>query len=227
MRDISSGRRGGLRSGTNRAKGRTYEQLYNEAKHLGIEFVEVTPDRVVARLKVHERLMTVTGTVTSTPGTYYLYLGRAGSGVNESPRFLAASYYTSAGVQNGTTGSTTNSTNFGFGDTAVLTSGTGSANFVTGSKADAIIVVPATAILYAPYGDSVFVLSGDEPPLTAEQRFVRIGERRGDFVIVTKGLEPKEKVVSSGAFKLRNGMKVLVDNTLAPRAELEPRPENR
>jgi hypothetical protein len=35
--DISSGRRGGLRSGTNRPKGRTYEQLYNEAKHLGIE----------------------------------------------------------------------------------------------------------------------------------------------------------------------------------------------
>jgi len=37
IEDISSGRRGGLRSGTNRPKGRTYEQLYNEAKHLGIE----------------------------------------------------------------------------------------------------------------------------------------------------------------------------------------------
>jgi hypothetical protein len=35
--DISSGRRGGLRSGTNRAKGRTREQLYNEAKNLNIE----------------------------------------------------------------------------------------------------------------------------------------------------------------------------------------------
>ena len=37
VKDISSGRRGGLRSGTNRPKGRTYEQLYNEAKDLGIE----------------------------------------------------------------------------------------------------------------------------------------------------------------------------------------------
>jgi plasmid stabilization system protein ParE len=35
--DISSGRRGGLRSGTNRPKGRTKEQLYNEAKKLGVE----------------------------------------------------------------------------------------------------------------------------------------------------------------------------------------------
>ena len=35
--DISSGRRGGLRSGTNRAKGRTRDQLYAEAKKLGIE----------------------------------------------------------------------------------------------------------------------------------------------------------------------------------------------
>ena len=35
--DISSGRRGGLRSGTNRPKGRTKDQLYNEAKHMGIK----------------------------------------------------------------------------------------------------------------------------------------------------------------------------------------------
>jgi hypothetical protein len=35
--DISSGRRGGLRSGTNRAKGRTRDQLYEEAKHLNID----------------------------------------------------------------------------------------------------------------------------------------------------------------------------------------------
>ena len=36
-RDLPSGRRGGQRSGTNRPKGRTKEQLYNEAKHMGIE----------------------------------------------------------------------------------------------------------------------------------------------------------------------------------------------
>ncbi len=36
-RDLSSGRRGGLRSGTRRERGRTKEQLYNEAKRMGIE----------------------------------------------------------------------------------------------------------------------------------------------------------------------------------------------
>ncbi len=92
---------------------------------------------------------------------------------------------------------------------------------------DSVLVVPATAILYAPYGDSVFVLKGDKAPLTVEQRFVRLGERRGDFVTIAEGLEANEKIVSSGAFKLKNGAKVNVDNTLAPRAELEPHPENR
>lgn len=92
---------------------------------------------------------------------------------------------------------------------------------------DPVRVVPASAIIYAPYGDSVFVIKGEQAPFTVEQRFVRIGDRRGDFVAVLEGLDPKETVVSTGAFKLKNGMTVVVDNTLAPRAELEPQPENR
>jgi membrane fusion protein (multidrug efflux system) len=94
-------------------------------------------------------------------------------------------------------------------------------------RARPVLVVPATAVLYAPYGDSVFVLKGDRPPLAVEQRFVRVSERRGDFVVISSGLKEHEQVVSSGGFKLRNGAKVVVDNALAPRAELEPQPENR
>ena len=92
-----------------------------------------------------------------------------------------------------------------------------------------LLIIPATSVLYAPYGDSVFVLEEEKgeatkPALVAHQRFVRVGERRGDFVAVTSGLNPGETVVSSGAFKLRNGQAVAVNNALAPHAELAPQP---
>jgi membrane fusion protein, multidrug efflux system len=93
----------------------------------------------------------------------------------------------------------------------------------------AVLAIPATAVLYAPYGDSVFVLerkadSAGKEITVARQQFVRLGERRGDFVAVTSGLSPGEAVASSGAFKLRNGAAVLVNNALAPHAELDPLP---
>lgn len=95
-----------------------------------------------------------------------------------------------------------------------------------------VLVIPATAVLYAPYSDSVFVV--EEKPdektgksgLTIRQQFVRLGEKRGDFVAVTSGLKGGETLVSTGAFKLRNGQAVVVDNTLAPRFQLAPQPEN-
>jgi membrane fusion protein (multidrug efflux system) len=90
------------------------------------------------------------------------------------------------------------------------------------------LVVPATAVLFAPYGDSVFVIErkdqGGKPTDVVQQKFVRLGERRGDFVAVTSGLEPGESVVSAGAFKLRNGMAVAVNDALAPKPELAPKP---
>ncbi|MFN0064444.1 MAG: efflux RND transporter periplasmic adaptor subunit [Myxococcaceae bacterium] len=100
---------------------------------------------------------------------------------------------------------------------------------VLSPEARQVTVIPATAVLYAPYGDSVYVLEQQPGPdgktgLVARQRFVRLGERRGDFVAVVSGLEPDETVVSSGAFKLRNGMSVVVNNALAPAAELAPKP---
>ncbi len=100
---------------------------------------------------------------------------------------------------------------------------------VLSAARQAVLLVPATAAIYAPYGDSVFVLeptaeAGKPPGLVARQRFVRLGERRGDLVAVVSGLKAGETVVSSGAFKLRNGAAVVVRNEQAPGAELDPRP---
>jgi membrane fusion protein (multidrug efflux system) len=95
-----------------------------------------------------------------------------------------------------------------------------------------VLLVPATAAIYAPYGDSVFVLessaeAGKPPATVARQRFVRLGERRGDLVAVVSGLKAGETVVSSGAFKLRNGVTVAVHDDQAPDAQLDPRPVDR
>jgi membrane fusion protein (multidrug efflux system) len=94
-----------------------------------------------------------------------------------------------------------------------------------------VVTVPATAVLFAPYGDSVFAIQerkeeGGKVTAVAHQKFIRTGERRGDLVAVAEGLTPGETVVSSGAFKLRNGAAVAVDNTLAPEAKLAPRPRD-
>ena len=95
-----------------------------------------------------------------------------------------------------------------------------------------VLLVPATAAVYAPYGDSVFVLeqtaeAGKPPGLVARQRFVRLGQRRGDLVAVVAGLKRGEQVVSAGAFKLRNGAAVVVRDDPSPKAELDPRPVDR
>jgi membrane fusion protein, multidrug efflux system len=92
-----------------------------------------------------------------------------------------------------------------------------------------VLIIPATAILYAPYGDSVFVLeekrdASGKTSLVARQSFVRLGARRGDFVEVATGLSAGQRIASSGVFKLRNGAAVVVNEGLAPAAELNPRP---
>ena len=56
------------------------------------------------------------------------------------------------------------------------------------------------------------------------QQFVRVGEARGDFVAITKGLKAGETVVGTGVFKLRNGMAVTINNDLAPKPQLNPNP---
>jgi membrane fusion protein (multidrug efflux system) len=94
-----------------------------------------------------------------------------------------------------------------------------------------VLLIPATAVLGAPFGDSVFIV--EEKPtddgiklFVLRQQFVRIGEKRGDFVSVLSGLNAGESVVSTGVFKLRNGQTVVVDNRLTPEFKLDPRPEN-
>jgi len=90
--------------------------------------------------------------------------------------------------------------------------------------------IPATAVLHAPYGDSVFIVEpgkeGKESK-TLRQQFVRLGERLGDFVAVAEGVKEGETVVSTGVFKLRNKQPVVVDNRLAPSFREDPAPENR
>ncbi len=86
------------------------------------------------------------------------------------------------------------------------------------------LVIPATAVVYAPYGDSVFTIEEKDKQLVAKQKFVRLGERRGDLVAVVSGLQAGETVVSSGAFKLHTGSTLALRNDLAPTAELSPHP---
>ena len=104
-------------------------------------------------------------------------------------------------------------------------------NVVLPTKAD-VLAISATAVQYAPYGDTVFVVEDGKDPQTGKpiktlrQQVVRLGATRGDFVAVLDGLKPGEMVVTSGAFKLRPGMPVVIDNTLAPKPQLNPTPHN-
>ena len=92
------------------------------------------------------------------------------------------------------------------------------------------LVVPGTAVSYAPFGDSVFVIEKKKDEQTGKesqtirQQFVRIGEARGDFVSITEGLKGNETIVGTGVFKLRNGMSVVINNDLAPKPQLNPKP---
>lgn len=104
-----------------------------------------------------------------------------------------------------------------------------------------VVAIPATAVVHASYGDSVFVAEdapADDktaregapgvPTKNARQQFVRVGEARGDFVVVLDGIKSGQEVVSGGAFKLRNGAKILVNNSVPqPEPSLQPRPENK
>ena len=116
-----------------------------------------------------------------------------------------------------------------FAKVEVLEAGTGN-----------VLPVPGSAINYAPYGDSVFVIvhnisqpadptKPDGPkktlPLAVEQRFVKTGQTRGDLVAVLSGLKEGDEIVSSGVFKLQNNAAVQINNDVKPEAEANPHPE--
>ena len=101
------------------------------------------------------------------------------------------------------------------------------------ARSENVLVIPETAVLHAPFGDSVFVIeegkdagADGKKPLVLRQQFVRLGARRGDFVVVIKGVTAGERVASTGAFKLRPGMPVVIDNSLAPDFQFAPTPDN-
>lgn len=95
-----------------------------------------------------------------------------------------------------------------------------------------VLAVPSTAISFATFGDSVYVIeesSASEEKaagLTLKQKFVRIGEERGDFISIEKGIEANEKIVGNGVFKLHNGMSVVINNEALPEFQLSPTPED-
>jgi membrane fusion protein (multidrug efflux system) len=92
-----------------------------------------------------------------------------------------------------------------------------------------VLVIPAPAVLSAPYGDSVYLIepaTNSSGGLVVRQQFVRTGRARGDFVSVEAGLKPGERVVSSGLFKLRNGMPVVINDEIAPKASEKPQPSD-
>ena len=101
------------------------------------------------------------------------------------------------------------------------------------------IAIPASAISYAPYGDSVFIVEQMQAPPGPDgkppepktykgvrQQFVKLGPARGDQVAVLTGVKAGEEVVTSGVFKLRNGAAVMVNNERQPENQVAPKPED-
>jgi len=94
-----------------------------------------------------------------------------------------------------------------------------------------VVTLPASAVSYAPYGNSVFVVTDlkDANGRTykgVRQQFVKLGPSRGDQVAVVSGVKHGEEIVTSGVFKLRNGAAVVVDNTVQPSNKPAPKPED-
>jgi membrane fusion protein (multidrug efflux system) len=94
-----------------------------------------------------------------------------------------------------------------------------------------VITLPASAISYAPYGDSVFVITDLKDPKGqtyrgVRQQFVKLEGSKGDQVAVVSGLNPGDEVVTSGVFKLRNGAAVQVNNKVQPGNNPAPKPED-
>ncbi|HEX6159648.1 MAG TPA: efflux RND transporter periplasmic adaptor subunit [Thermoanaerobaculia bacterium] len=104
------------------------------------------------------------------------------------------------------------------------------ARLARGASAN-VIVVPVSAISYAPFGDSVFVVEEMKGPdgksyKGVRQQFVKLAGSRGDQVAIATGLKPGEEIVTSGAFKLRPGAAVVVNNKVVPGNSAAPKPEN-
>lgn len=94
-----------------------------------------------------------------------------------------------------------------------------------------VVALPASAISYAPFGDSVFIVTElksekGQSYRGVRQQFVKLGASRGDQVAILSGIKPGEEIVSSGVFKLRNGAAVHVNNKVQPANKRAPKPED-
>jgi membrane fusion protein (multidrug efflux system) len=94
-----------------------------------------------------------------------------------------------------------------------------------------VVPLPATAINYAPYGDSVFVVTdlkneSGQSYRGVRQQVVKLGATRGDQIAVLSGIQPGDEVVTSGVFKLRNGAAIQINNSVQPANNRAPRPED-
>jgi membrane fusion protein (multidrug efflux system) len=97
--------------------------------------------------------------------------------------------------------------------------------------ARSVVALPASAINYAPYGDSVFVITDLKDPSGktyrgVQQQFVKVEGSHGDQVAIVSGVNPGDEVVTSGVFKLRNGAAVQVNNKVQPGNNPAPKPED-
>jgi membrane fusion protein (multidrug efflux system) len=103
-----------------------------------------------------------------------------------------------------------------------------------------VVIVPAQAVVHASFGDSLFVVEDRKnedgspskgphggPAKVARQQFVKLGDTRGDFIAIADGLSAGQPIVTAGAFKLRNGAPIAIDNAVEAKAEIAPHPENR
>jgi membrane fusion protein (multidrug efflux system) len=99
------------------------------------------------------------------------------------------------------------------------------------NESKTIVAIPATAIHYAPYGNSIFIVSDmkDQQGRAykgVREQFVKVGESRGDLIAVDSGLKAGEEIVTSGVFRLRNAAPIIVNNDIKPGSELTPTPSN-
>jgi len=102
---------------------------------------------------------------------------------------------------------------------------------VTLGPSQKVLALPASAISYAPFGDSVFVVAEmkDDAGRTyrgVRQQFVKLGPSRGDQIAVLSGIKPGDEVVTSGVFKLRNGAAIQINNQVRPANSPAPTPKN-
>lgn len=94
-----------------------------------------------------------------------------------------------------------------------------------------MVMIPSTAIQYAPYGDSVFVIEsmkdadGKEYLGVREQQVI-LGKTRGDLVAVVKGLKSGDRIATSGIFRLRNRGAVKIIDSVQPGHDPAPKPQD-